>query len=114
MINNKKKMPEENFVGSMLSNVLMVFTNLRYLNCDPFFELDRPRLLFYEKAPTFFSSTLMELHIKVMDIDECLYLLDGRLYQLRTFYVDIKYVDHRSAMISQKVRYPWNILISFI
>ena len=40
-------------------------------------------------SPTIFSSTLLELHIKLVKFHDCLYLLDGRFNQLRKFHVDI-------------------------
>jgi hypothetical protein len=39
--------------------------------------------------PTFRSSTLLKLNIKVHCFDDFLYLLDGRFNQLHTLYVDL-------------------------
>ena len=92
MINNKKK-TAENFLTTIFQRILTVFTNLNYLNCHPFFELEKPRLWFGEITPIFFSSTLLELHVNVATLNDCLYLLDGRVNQLRTFYVNIAYFN---------------------
>ncbi len=105
LANKPKETSKENFITSIFTNILTVFTNLRYFKCDRVFELHRSRLWFNETTRPFFSSTLIELHINVLGINECLYLLDGRLNQLQTFYVDIDFVDHRSLIINQKVSY---------
>ncbi|CAF3996996.1 unnamed protein product [Rotaria sordida] len=47
------------------------------------------RISFGYLLPTVFSSTLLELRVKVTSVDDCLFLLDGRFNQLRAFYVDI-------------------------
>ncbi|CAF1498448.1 unnamed protein product [Adineta steineri] len=50
----------------------------------------------------FSSSTLVELHINVARFGDCLYLLDGRFNQLRSFYV-------RICIISSHLIYPSSI-----
>jgi hypothetical protein len=69
-------------------HILNMFTNLQYLNFNPYFFCNQ-RISFCSSLPPIFSSTLLELHIKVMYIEDCLYLLDGRFNQLRTLYVYI-------------------------
>jgi hypothetical protein len=45
----------------------------------------------FENLPTsIFSSTLLELHIKALNVKDCLHLLDGRFNQLRVFKVKIE------------------------
>ena len=39
--------------------------------------------------PTFYSSTLLKLYIKVPSFDKYLYILDGRFNQLQTFCIDL-------------------------
>jgi hypothetical protein len=51
----------------------------------------------------------MELHINVAVFDDCLYLLDGRLNQLRKLYVSISFVDPRSPMFNEKVNFSREI-----
>ncbi len=41
----------------------------------------------------FFSSTLVELHVNVHCLDDFLYLLDGRLPQLHTLFVQVVHID---------------------
>jgi hypothetical protein len=105
MTNNRKKRSEEKFIITNFNRILTVFTNLTYLYCHPVFESDQPLLSFEEKTPIFFSSALLELHINVASLSDCLYLLDGRLNQLRTFHIDIDFVGRPSSLINQKASY---------
>jgi hypothetical protein len=78
---------------TVFTHVLSVFTNLRYLKLDSTSpHVYAQQLSFENKPPTFFSSTLMELHANVCSFIDCLYLLDGRFNQLRTFHVKISTV----------------------
>ncbi|CAF1178363.1 unnamed protein product [Rotaria sordida] len=89
----------------MFTHIFNMFTNLKYLNFDPFF-LCYQRISF-SSPPTVFSSTLLELYVKVMCVKDCLYLLDGRFNQLRTFCVDIGLLfPSRSVLIINKEKLP--------
>ena len=50
------------------------------------------------------SSTLVKLTIQVRTFDDCLYLLDGRLNNLRTLTIDIDYIDIPLSNIENTVR----------
>ncbi|CAF1446202.1 unnamed protein product [Rotaria sordida] len=63
--------------------------------------MDVGYLSFHDEIPIF-SSLLRELHINVSSLTECLYLLDGRLNQLRIFYVNIKIIHHIAPNIDMK------------
>ena len=54
-----------------------------------------------------FSSTLVELHIYVYCFADCLYLLDGCLNQLRTFFVTVRHILPRETFISNTVSYDY-------
>ncbi len=86
----------------MFTHILNTFTNLQCLNFDSFF-LCYQRISFCSSSPTVFSSTLLELRVKVMNVQDCLYLLDGRFSQLQTFFVDIGISSSRSVLIINKV-----------
>lgn len=58
---------------------------------------------FSSQTPTFFSSTLVNLRVKLQTFDDCLYLLDGRLSQLRSFDVNVDYVADPLPAIQQTV-----------
>ncbi|CAF1272437.1 unnamed protein product [Rotaria sordida] len=87
--------------------VLTMCTNLLCLKFHPYSDIyvDFSERLSFEsiKSASFFSSNLMELHINVDDFTDCLYLLDGRFQQLRTFYVDIRlFTPPSQAIINKK------------
>jgi hypothetical protein len=59
----------------IFKRIFNIFTNLQNLNIDPLFHCHE-RISFNYLPPTVFSSTLLELRIKVESIDDCLYILD--------------------------------------
>jgi hypothetical protein len=54
-------------------------------------------------STAFSSSTLTHLCINVMALDDCLYLLDGRLIQLTTLIVRIRHIGESSAIVDNMV-----------
>ena len=72
----------------LFSQILNVFTNVRYLNFYQSTYRTSGHARFTDTT-TNFSSNLVELHIYVRHFDDCLYLLDGRLSQLLRFFVTI-------------------------
>jgi hypothetical protein len=109
-VNEKRTSMKE--TTSLFTNVLTVYTNLRYLNCrsssyDTFYGS-----LFFDVTPTFSSSTIIELHVYVSGFSDCLYLLDGRFNQLRTFYVNIRFIPPISQLMINKVSYFMRTIIS--
>ncbi|CAF4932500.1 unnamed protein product [Rotaria sp. Silwood1] len=91
------------------THILTMFNNLICLKFHPYADIyvvREERLSFsLSEPPTFFSSSLMELHINVEDFTDCLYLLDGRFKQLHTFYVDVHWFPPPSPVIINKVGY---------
>jgi hypothetical protein len=61
-------------------------------------------LSFNISPPTVISSTLLELYVDLDIFSDCLYLLDGRFNQLRTFHVNIDFIILR-FVINNKVDY---------
>ena len=86
----------------MISNILNSFTNLKCLNLVPSVACNQ-LITFRHRSSYIFSSTLLELHIKVMHMEDCLYLLDGRLNQLRIFHVHVESSCFPSVSIINKV-----------
>ncbi|CAF1219733.1 unnamed protein product [Rotaria sordida] len=78
----------ENVNTLIFTNILTILNNLKYLHFNPSLDTYQ-QISFNRSSPTIFSSTLLELHVKVMTIDDCLYLLDGCFSQLHSFYVHI-------------------------
>ncbi|CAF4092199.1 unnamed protein product, partial [Rotaria sordida] len=67
--------------------ICILFKNLQYLNFSSYCNYEQ--LAFSSTAPTEFSSNLLELHVVVRNILDCLCLLNGQFNQLHTFYVTI-------------------------
>ncbi|CAM4840382.1 unnamed protein product [Rotaria magnacalcarata] len=87
---------EEEFYAASLNAVIFMdiintFTNLQNLNFCPS-SISNSALSFNTYILRMTSSTLLELHIRVTDFNDCLYLLDGRFSQLRRLYVNISSV----------------------
>jgi hypothetical protein len=73
--------------------IFTVFTNLIHLTFYESSYKNRLSLSFFEPPlPTFRSSTLLKLNIRIQRFDDCLYLLDGRFNQLHTLYVDLTHI----------------------
>ncbi|CAF3433025.1 unnamed protein product [Rotaria sp. Silwood1] len=70
----------------IFTKILTIFTNLQCLKFNPSASyLDASVLHMADE--TAICSTLLELHITVANMEDCLYILDGRFDQLRILYV---------------------------
>ena len=101
---NDKWPTEVALVQFIFLRVFSMFTNLKYLHIAPS-SSDYRGLSFRISPPSVFSSNLLELHINLDQFTDCLYLLDGRLSQLRTFYASISMIGEKSLLIENRVRY---------
>ncbi|CAF3138493.1 unnamed protein product [Rotaria sp. Silwood2] len=89
----------ENYTRNVYEHILKFFKNLKHLSIIETLNLPYPPLSICDSPSTiFFSSTLTHLYINVNTLDDCLYLLDGRLKQLTTLIVQISYI-HKSSLI---------------
>ncbi|CAF2155258.1 unnamed protein product [Rotaria magnacalcarata] len=70
----------------IFAQIFTIFTNLRCLKFNPY-SSDLNSLYLFMTPETDISSTLLELHVTVSDIKQCLCILDGRFDQLRILYV---------------------------
>jgi hypothetical protein len=70
----------------IFAQIFTIFTNLRCLKFNPSSSSYNALHLFMLPG-TDISSTLLELHVCVSDIQDCLCILDGRFDQLRILYV---------------------------
>ncbi len=104
-IDNNNKFPDEITwsLASIGNYILTVFTNLAYLIFYESSYKNRVPLRFDDDAflPTFRSSTLSRLYIRVRCFDDCLYLLDGRFNQLHTLSVDFVNIRRPQENINQ-------------
>jgi hypothetical protein len=73
---------------NMCNCIFTVFSKLTHLIFNDVSYKNIIRLTLGFEPPRFSSSTLLVLNIKVQTFDECLYILDGRLSQLHTLYID--------------------------
>jgi hypothetical protein len=88
----------------MFSKFFTIFTNLRCLKFNP--SSSYCNALSLNVTPEIdISSTLLELHVTVPDMVECLYILDGRFDQLRIFYITCYSVLRCYLNIEHKVDY---------
>ncbi|CAF3804906.1 unnamed protein product [Rotaria socialis] len=105
----KEQSYKEKVIMTLLTRIFTVFTNLTYLNLNKFtcIDIDRQNV---STPTTFSSSTLVELHINVARFGDCLYLLDGRFDQLRSFYLRISIISsdlmNPSSIIDNKRELP--------
>ncbi|CAF3357621.1 unnamed protein product [Rotaria sp. Silwood2] len=96
--NNRKILPGD--IGIIIfTHIFTMFTNLKYLNFGPSSK-DYQRLSFRMSPPTCFSSSLLELHVRVDLFSDCLYLLDGRFNQLHTFDIHIVCIFSNDLIIN--------------
>ncbi|CAF3477094.1 unnamed protein product [Rotaria socialis] len=91
---------------NVFTNILIIFTNLIYLNfhsqnicrfiSKPFLSLP---------STTCYSSNIVYLNIGVFSFDDCLCLIDGHLTQLHTFIVKVEHINNTSMTIKNPVKY---------
>ena len=72
----------------LFTSIFAQCTNLEYLNFGSSISW-YIHLSFLNSPPTCISSNLLELHIRLGNFIDCLYMLDGRFSYLHTFHVDI-------------------------
>ncbi|CAM4834649.1 unnamed protein product [Rotaria magnacalcarata] len=87
---------------NICNHILTVFTSLISLTLYESSYKKRIPLLFDDAfLPTFRSSTLLKLKIRVQCFDDCLYLLDGRFNQLHTLCVDLTHINEPDEIKNQ-------------
>ncbi|CAF3632741.1 unnamed protein product [Rotaria sp. Silwood1] len=104
----KKKILQADMSTIVFPHIFTMFINLQYLNfgiSSTFYET----LSFGMSPPSFTSSNLLQLHVRVDYFTDCLYLLDGRFNQLHTFNVNIDIICSTTLTINNKVNYFWLI-----
>jgi hypothetical protein len=94
----------KNYTVNVYEHILNFFKNLKHLNIIGSLNMSNPCLTLIDlPSNTFHSSTLTYLCIDLCSLDDCLYLLDGRLKQLTTLIVRIRYIDSSSSIIHNMV-----------
>jgi hypothetical protein len=101
---SEKKNVTSDINSYLFTQIFTMFTNLQYLKFVPFSIMHQP-LRFDMSSSTVLSSTLLELNVHLHYFADCLYLLDGRFNQLRTFYVNILVIIPLHLVINNQVNY---------
>ncbi|CAF4891195.1 unnamed protein product [Rotaria sp. Silwood1] len=90
----------EYYSRNVYEHILKFFKKLKHLSIIETFNRFYPPLsLCHSPSTIFFSSALTHLRIKVSTLDDCFYLLDGRLKQLTTFIIEICDTSKSSSII---------------
>ncbi|CAF4647326.1 unnamed protein product [Rotaria sp. Silwood2] len=87
---------------NVFTNILIIFTNLIYLNFhsqDICRYISKPFLSL--PSTTRYSSNIVHLNIAVFSFDDCLCLLDGHLTQSHTFIVKVEHIIDTSMTIKK-------------
>jgi hypothetical protein len=115
------EIPDESNVkllADIYNRIFGLFTNLKYLDLDgdDTYALSRP-LLTDLTSTRCYSSSIVHLRIKMQNIDDCLYLLDGRLSQLHTLIINLDYI-HDPVLLrlrsSKIIRYSLKIMNNLV
>ncbi|CAF3949473.1 unnamed protein product [Rotaria sordida] len=89
----------------LFTHIFITYTNLQYLNFNPLSSYNKS-LSFPTSSPTFISSNLLELYVSLKNFIDCLYILDGRFNQLRTFHVNISHISVFGRKVNNKEKLP--------
>ncbi|CAF1150043.1 unnamed protein product [Rotaria sordida] len=86
---------------NVLTNILTMFTNLTYLHFCLKDICHYPPTSFIDLvSTTCYPSNIIHLNVRVRNFNDCLCLLDGRLYQLQTFIVEVDKINTTSMTIN--------------
>jgi hypothetical protein len=94
-----------NLVTNIYAHIYVALPNLTHLEFDLEDTCGFPPTPFC-KLPTTscYSSRISYLRIRVYSLDDCLYLLDGRLSQLHTFIVEVDHMRYCDMTYNKTVR----------
>jgi hypothetical protein len=96
----------KNYTVNGYAHILNFFKNLKQLIITQTLNMSYPGLTLYNLPSTTFSSSILtQLCIDVYTLDDCLYLLDGRLKKLTTLFVRIHYIDNSSTIVHNMVSF---------
>ncbi len=78
---------------NIYTRIFILFPNLTHFE----FDLEdtcglSPSPCYHSPSTSCYSSSIVYLRVQLDDLDDCLYLLDGRLNQLHTFIVEVEYM----------------------
>jgi hypothetical protein len=90
----------------IFQKILTIYTNLRCLKYNPS-SSSGDALYFYPANEIAICPTLLELHVSVTDMKQCLDILDGRFDQLCILYVTFDSVSPELFNIEDNVGYSY-------
>ncbi len=93
------------FYACIFVNICINFTNLTHFHLDMDEKCFCPYVSHDLSSITGHSLKIVYLNIKVNSFDDCLFLLNDHLSQLRTFIIYVKIIHETSRMIHNTVRY---------
>ena len=94
----------KDYTVNVYAHILDVFENLKHFSVIETFNMSYPALALSNLPSTMFSSsTLTQLCIDVFTLDDCLYLLYGRLKQLTTLIIRIRFAYDSSTIVHKMV-----------
>ncbi len=92
------------YTVNVYGRILKFFENLKHLSIIQTSNMSYPPLRLSDLPSTTFSSSILtQLSINVCTLDDCLYLLDGRLKQLTTLIVRIGLITDSSTIVHNMV-----------
>ena len=83
---------------------VLMFPNVHHLKFYQNLDYFIPSVSFRNQS-SLFSSTLQELHINVYFFADCVFLLDGRLNQLRNLFINVFHILPLKSPIDEKVSF---------
>jgi hypothetical protein len=82
------------YFTNVYEQMMVLFENVKHLSVIASSVNDYPPFLFCHFSPDdYLFSTVTVLCINVLCLDDCLFLLDGRMKQLSTFIVQVQYIN---------------------
>ncbi|CAF1218127.1 unnamed protein product [Rotaria sp. Silwood1] len=100
--NKNNSCPMVGISSVIFQKILTIYTNLRCLKCNPSSPFG-DALYLYPANGIAICPTLLELHVSVTDMKQCLHILDGRFDQLRILYVTFDSVSPEFFNIEDNV-----------
>ena len=105
VVDKSESVPLEDMTMNVYMRIFNLFRNLTHLEFAIKGGYQYPPLSIDELPSTVcFPSTIVHLSIKVLDLEDCLCLLDGRLNQLHTFIVEVYYINPVIDTLDNTVR----------
>ncbi len=95
----------QNLLTDIYAGIFAYLANLKYLNLDADDTYPFPRSLVNDlSSTTFCSSSIVDLRIKIHNLNNRLCLIDGCLSESHTFLVNLDYIHDPLKIINNTVK----------